>query len=83
MGCFSLSLIVQFLVIGAIIAGVYMIATYLLSKIPLGEPFPSIVYVVRIILWVFIAIWIIYFLADLISCAFGSGGIGNFGRIRP
>lgn len=73
--CFSLALVVQFLVAGAIIAGVYMIVSYLLGKIPLGEPWPSIVYVLKIVMWVVIAVWIIYFCADLVGCAFNGAAL--------
>lgn len=80
MACFSGAWIVQLLVSAAVLAGIYMIVTYLLTKIPLGEPFPSVVYVLKIVMWVIITVWVIYFCADLISCAFGGGTFGGFPR---
>lgn len=73
MSCFSPALIVQFLVSAAILAGIFMIAKFLLGKVQLGEPWPSVLYVLRILVYVVVAIWIIYFLAELWSCAFPSG----------
>lgn len=81
MACFSVGWLVQMLVMAAIAAGIYMIVTLLLAKIALGEPFVTAVQIVKIVMWVIFAVMIIYFIADLISCAFGSGPIG-FPRVR-
>lgn len=80
MACFSIAWLVQLLVWAVIISAIYFVVTLLLSKIQLGEPFPTVLQIVRYIMWAVIAIWIIYLCADLISCAFGGGGFGSFPR---
>lgn len=73
MACFSLAWLVQILVWAVVVSVIYFIVTLLLSKITLGEPFPTVLQIVRYVMWAIIAIAIIYFCADLISCALGSG----------
>lgn len=75
MACFSLAWVVQLLIWAVVVAVVYGIVMLLLPKIPLGEPWPTVVQIVRLIMWGFIAVAIIYFLADLIGCALGYGPI--------
>lgn len=73
MACFSLAWVVSILIWAVVVAVVYAIVTLLLGKIPLGEPWPTVVRVVTIVMWGIVAVAIIYFLADLVSCALGGG----------
>ena len=76
MACFTLDWIVQLLVLAVVVAVVYGIVMLVLPKIPLGEPWPTVVQIVRIVMWGIVAIYVIYFLANLVSCALGAGPIG-------
>lgn len=71
MACFSLAWILQLLVSAIVVAVVYGIVMIVLPKIPLGEPWPTVVQIVRLILWGLVAIAVVYFLFDLVACAFG------------
>lgn len=83
MACFSGAWLLQLLVWAIVLSGAFMIVNLWLSKIQLGEPFPTVVATIRIILYCFIAIVVVYFLYDLVVCALNSGpGLGSFGRIR-
>lgn len=83
MACFSVQFFVQLAVWAAIAWGIYAIVTLLLSKIQAGEPWPTVYAIFRIIVIVVIAVWIIYFCAELVSCALSTaGGPGSFGRVR-
>ena len=73
MACFSMAWVVQILIWAVVVSVIYFIVTLLLSKISLGEPFPTVLQIVKYLMWAVIAIAIIYFCADLISCAIGSG----------
>jgi len=73
MACFTIAWLVRLLVWAVVVSVVWMVVNLLLSKIQLGEPFPTVLQIVRYIMWAIIAIAIIYFCAELISCAAGSG----------
>jgi hypothetical protein len=87
--CFSLGaieqLIIWLIVICAVVAIVrLLLVPYVLA--PLGPPGTIIVQVLNILLWVVIAIAVVYLVFDLLSCAFSGGGylgggIGP-GRVR-
>lgn len=75
MTCFSLAWIIQLLVWGVVVAVIYGIVNLLLSKIQLGEPWPTVLAIARIVMWGVVAIYIIYFLAELVGCALGTGSL--------
>lgn len=81
MACFSLAWVVSILIWAVVVAVVFGIVNILLPKIQLGEPWPTVVQIVRIVLWGIVAIMIIYFLADLVACALGSGPL-SLPRVR-
>ncbi len=78
--CFSIDWIVQLLVwlvlIGAIFALISLALRFVLPKLP--EPMREIGAVVvqafTIIMWAVVVIFVIYFIADLISCLWSAGG---------
>lgn len=74
MACFTLAWVVSLLIWAIVVAVVYGIVMVVLPKIQLGEPWPTVVQIARIVMWGFIAVAVVYFLADLISCASGHGG---------
>jgi len=75
MACFTIAWIVQLLVWAVVIAVVYGIVMLVLPKIPLGEPWPTVVQIVRLIMWGIVAIAVIYVLADLVACAATGHGL--------
>lgn len=49
----------------------------------IGAPGTTIIAAIRIVLWAVVAILIVYFIFDLVSCLLGSGGGGlRFPRVR-
>jgi hypothetical protein len=81
MGCFSLGMLEQLLIWLVIICAVIAIIKLLLIPLvlsPMGQPGAIIIQVVNIIVWVIVAIAIIYIVFDLLQCAIG-GGFGLHG----
>jgi hypothetical protein len=80
MQCFSLAWIEQMLVwlviIAAIIGILQIIVPWVLSKLgpQLGEAVGIVSAVIRIIVWAFVIIVVIYIVFGLISCLLGAGG---------
>lgn len=78
--CFTLEwlrdLFIWLIVIGAIIAIVRILLPMVLSLI--GAPAGTIMQIVNIALWAFIAVMIVVFAFDLIGCI---GHIGGFPRL--
>ena len=74
MGCFSLSflqqLIIWVIVIAAIVAVIRLLVPYLTSLIG----FPIIGRIIEIVLWVVVAIAVVYLIFGLLGCLMGSGG---------
>lgn len=76
MPCFSLNWLGQLLVwcviIGAVIAIVKILLPYVLSQF--GEPGNVIIRVLTIVMWAFVAVFVIWLCVDLIQCLLGAGG---------
>lgn len=75
MPCFSLAWLAQLLITAAVVAGLVAIVQLLLAKVALGEPWPTAVAIARIVVWVIVAVFIIWFCFDLLSCALGEPGL--------
>jgi hypothetical protein len=78
--CFSLGSIEYLLIWLVILCAVVAIVRLLLIPLvfaPMGQPGVIIIQVVNIIVWVIIAIAVIYLVFDLLQCAIG----GGFGRL--
>lgn len=78
--CFSLGFLEQLLITLVIICAVVAIVKLLLVPLvlaPMGQPGAIIIQIVNIIVWCMVAIFVIYIVFDLLSCAFGGGmGLG-------
>jgi hypothetical protein len=76
MGCFSLTWLEQILIDVVLIIGFVMIIQLFLPRLTamLG-PFVWIIAILRIVLWVAIAIFVIIICFSLFECLIGSGGI--------
>lgn len=75
--CFSLALLVQFIVILIVIGAIFAIARVLLPSL-IGElgPWGAKVYaVLRIIVGCIILVWVVYLVYDLFVCMFPMGRI--------
>jgi hypothetical protein len=77
--CFSLgsieSLLIWLVVICAAIAIIKLLLIPLVLA-PMGQPGTVIIQIVNIIVWVIVAIAVIYIVFDLLACLVGGGGLG-------
>lgn len=84
MQCFSLAFIENLLIWLVVIIGIVAIVQLVIPKLMSlvgASPDGGIVFqIIRIVVWVVLAIAIIFFVFDLLSCLLGSGG--GFGRLR-
>lgn len=81
--CFSLgwfeNLLIWLVIIGAVVSLLkLLLIPYILA--PLGNPGAIIIKALDIIVWAIVAIAIIVFIFDLISCLLGGGGSFRFVR---
>jgi len=74
MGCFSLSFWEQVCILIVVAIAVYrlwnLIAPFLMQFLP-----AIVVAIVQIVIWLFIAIFCIHVIFELIGCMFGAGGL--------
>ncbi len=88
MQCFSLQwleqLLIWLVVVCVLVAIFKLIIPFLLSLFGAPPGGGMIMTILGYIIWGLVAIAVIIFIFELISCAFGNGsaGFGNFGRIR-
>jgi hypothetical protein len=87
--CFSLAwfqqLFIFAIVVGAIITILYIVATYVLSKLPaeIAEGVGVLARVIKIVMWALFAIFVVYVVFALISCLLSySGGMPLLPRGR-
>jgi hypothetical protein len=75
MGCFSLGFWEQVCILIVVAMAVYklwnLLAPFLMQFLP-----AVVVAIIQIVIWLFIAIFCIHVLFELIGCMFGAGGIG-------
>jgi len=78
--CFSLAwlqqLFIWMIIVGAVIAILYILATYVMSKLPppFAEAAGVISSVLRIVMWAIVAIFVIYVCFSLVSCLLSYAG---------
>lgn len=85
MPCFTLAWLEQvfiwLIVVGAIVALIKLCLPWVLAN--LGQPGGTIIAAIKIVLWAIVAILVVYFIFDLVSCLLGAGGGGlHFPRVR-
>jgi hypothetical protein len=76
--CFSILWFFQLIAFLIILAGIWAIIQLLLPY--LGIVNGTIVQVLKIILGVIVALFVLWLIYDLIVCAMSMGGFGSFGR---
>lgn len=73
--CFSLGWLEQvfiwLIVVGAIVALIKLCLPWVLTNI--GAPGGTIIAAIKIVLWAIVAIFVVYFIFDLVSCLLGGG----------
>ncbi len=75
--CFTLMWLRDLFIFFIVAGGIYALIMLLLPLVTQWFPGSgTIVAALRIVLWVILACWIVYFVFDLIQCLAGSGGIG-------
>lgn len=83
MGCFSIEWLLHLLIVLIVLCAVIAILRIWVFPM-LGSTDPRIVQTINIIIWVVVAIFVIYVCFDLLSCAFSGGlGYGYGGRRLP
>lgn len=74
--CFSLQwlgqVLVWLIVIGAVVAIIKLILPLALGW--LGNPGGIVLRIIEIVLWAIVAIFVVWFAIDMISCLLGAGG---------
>jgi hypothetical protein len=76
--CFSILWFFQLIAFLIILAGIWAIIQLLLPY--LGIVNGTIVQILKIILGVIVALFVLWLIYDLIVCAMSMGGFGGFGR---
>ena len=80
--CFSIEWFLHLLIVLIVVCAVIAIMRIWVFPM-LGSTDPRIVQTINIIIWVIVAIFLIYICFDLLECAFGGGlGFTGPGRLR-
>jgi len=74
--CFSLGMVEQLIIWLIVICAAVAIIKLLLVPLvfqPMGQPGAILIQIVNIVIWVIVAIAVVYIVFDLLACALGGG----------